>query len=197
MRIDKPILLEAVESEVYFMFGAEQQKKEIETIREKKISVRLSEADCERVSRLCGEHNITVGELLENFIGDLVDGTYTNGGDERMYARNYFERCSFGMLPETTLLNWLLSSCQYDVDDLYDLLDSIKDGYEEIEYSKTNPEEFGEEEIGFLKTNIKEWENELAEIKAEYLKANDKADWEEETEKVKQWYEEMERMRNE
>ena len=42
------------------MSYGEEQKREIETIREKKISVKLSEADCVRLSELCGEHNITV-----------------------------------------------------------------------------------------------------------------------------------------
>lgn len=61
---------------------AEEQKKEIETIKERQIFIKLSDADCERISKLCGAHNLTVGELLENFIGDLVCGTYTNGSDE-------------------------------------------------------------------------------------------------------------------
>ncbi len=75
----------------------EQQKKEIETIKIRGIGIALSDADCERISNLCGKHNITVAVLLENFIGDLVGGTYTNGSDEREFAEKYFERCWFGM----------------------------------------------------------------------------------------------------
>ena len=32
-----------------------EQKKEIETIKERKITVRLSDADCDRLARKCGE----------------------------------------------------------------------------------------------------------------------------------------------
>lgn len=42
-----------------------QQKKEIETIKERKITVKLSDADCERLVRTCGENGLTVGELIE------------------------------------------------------------------------------------------------------------------------------------
>ena len=37
----------------------------------------------------------TIGELIENFAGDLVGGTYSNGSDERDYADQWFERCWF------------------------------------------------------------------------------------------------------
>ena len=89
------------------MSWGEEQKKEIETIRERKITVKLSDADCDRLARKCGEHGLTIGELIENFVGDLVGGTYSNGSDERDYADQWFERCWFGMFPEPTLLNWL------------------------------------------------------------------------------------------
>lgn len=90
------------------MSWGEEQKKEIETIRERKITVKLSDADCDRLARKCGEHGLTIGELIENFVGDLVGGTYSNGSDERDYADQWFERCWFGMFPEPTLLNHLL-----------------------------------------------------------------------------------------
>ena len=61
------------------MSWGEEQKKEIETIRERKITVKLSDADCDRLARKCGEHGLTIGELIENFVGDLVGGTYSNG----------------------------------------------------------------------------------------------------------------------
>ena len=66
------------------MSWGEEQKKEIETIRERKITVKLSDADCDRLARKCGEHGLTIGELIENFVGDLVGGTYSNGIIENM-----------------------------------------------------------------------------------------------------------------
>ena len=78
---------------------AGQQQEEIETIRSRTIEVKLSDADVKRISEKAAAHGLTVGELIENFIGDLVCGTYSNGSDERMYAEQWFERCWFGMFP--------------------------------------------------------------------------------------------------
>ena len=61
----------------------EQQQKEIKTIRERNITVKLSNADCEKLIKKCGKFGLTPGELIENFISDLIDGTYSNGSDER------------------------------------------------------------------------------------------------------------------
>lgn len=68
---------------------AGQQQEEIETIRSRTIEVKLSDADVKRISEKAAAHGLTVGELIENFIGDLVCGTYSNGSDERMYHKQY------------------------------------------------------------------------------------------------------------
>lgn len=73
------------------------QREEIETIRERTITLNLSEADMERIRKKAGDAGLTVSELLENFVGDLIDGTYSNGSDERMYAQRWFDRCWFAM----------------------------------------------------------------------------------------------------
>ncbi len=175
----------------------ERQKQEIATIRKKTINIKLSEADCERIYKLCGIHNIKVSELLESFIGDLIGGTYTNGSDERDYAQRYFERCGFGMFPEATLLNWLLNM-GYDVyDDFLEVIDDIESGYAELEDYRKDPSVFDEEEIDFLRTDIEDWKNQIAELKADFLKNNPKANWEKEVEKVNEWWKEKERFKNE
>ncbi len=174
----------------------ERQRTEIETIKERKITVNLSDADCERLAKLCGEHNITIAQLLENFIGDLVGGTYTNGSDEREIAQRYFRRCWFSPYPEKTLLNWLLSN-GYDVyDDLLSIIEDIEFGYVELEDYRKDPSGFDEEEIGFLKNDIEDWEEQIAEIKKDYFKKNEQADWEKEVESVKQWWKEKEDFEN-
>lgn len=61
---------------------AGQQQEEIETIRSRTIEVKLSDADVKRISEKAAAHGLTVGELIENFIGDLVCGTYSNGSEE-------------------------------------------------------------------------------------------------------------------
>lgn len=158
-----------------------EQQKEIETIKERTITIKLSDADVERVSNLCGEHNISVSYLLESFIGDLVNGTYTNGSDERDYARSYFERCWFGMYPEKSLLNFLLSMG-------YDVYGELISCVDDIEYCRNNSEDCSTEEIAYL-------EDEVNRIKKYYMEENPQADWNEEYEKVTKWWEETERLK--
>lgn len=172
------------------------QEREIATIRERRVDLKLSDADCDRISRLCGEHNITVEDLLENFIGDLVCGTYSNGSDERDFARNWFERCWFGGFPESTLLNWILTSC-YDVyDNLLEVMEDIENGCEELAYLEQNPEEADEGEIDAWRIDIKSWKDELEEIKAAFLRENESANWDQEVEAVKQWWDRRSKLIN-
>ena len=51
---------------------AKEQQKEIATIKERTIHLNLSDADCKRISTYAAKANITVSQLLESFIGDLV-----------------------------------------------------------------------------------------------------------------------------
>lgn len=115
----------------------ENQDQEIKTIKERIIHLNLSDSDCERVSNLVGKHGITVSQLLENFIGDLVEGTYSNGSDERYRAEQWFERCWFGMFPRETLLKYLLENC-IDIEEFLDII-------EEYENYKANPQDYTDE----------------------------------------------------
>jgi len=84
------------------------QKEEIATIKERTLKLSLSDADIVRISERAASVGLTVSELLESFIGDLVDGTYSNGSDERMLANEWFERCGFSFEPERTFLVYLI-----------------------------------------------------------------------------------------
>ena len=99
--------------------------------------MKLSDADCDRLARKCGEHGLTIGELIENFVGDLVGGTYSNGSDERDYADQWFERCWFGMFPEPTLLNHLLN-LGYEPEHYLDMLENVETIKSDIEITKQN-----------------------------------------------------------
>lgn len=171
-----------------------EQQKEIETIKERTITIKLSDADCERVSNLCGEHNISVSYLLESFIGDLVNGTYTNGSDERDYARSYFERCWFGMYPEKSLLNFLLRMG-------YDVHGELISYVDDIEYCRNELVKYLDvpilysEEIKQLNEEIADFEEQVNRIKKYYMEENPDADWDEEYEKVTKWWEETERLK--
>lgn len=123
----------------------EEQMREITTIKERNVIINLSDADCERLSRMCGRHGATVSELLENFIGDLVYGTYANGSDEHNIATAWLDRCYLGLQDETTFLRFLIE--QGRIDDAADALEEI----EVIERVTANEEEFlasGEQKRG-------------------------------------------------
>lgn len=180
------------------MVYGEQQKKEIETIRKRNISMKLSNADCERISILCAKNGITVAELLENFIGDLVDGTYSNGSDERSLAQDYFDRCGFGAFSEdNSLLKWLLNN-DYDVHiNLLMPLDEVEDLEKEIKYLQQNPEEAEPGEIEGLRGNIELLSEELEEIKANYMAEHGSSDWKNQVEEVRVWWNRLEHWINE
>lgn len=81
-------------------YYAEQQKKEIASIKKRQIVLKLSDADVDRLFEKAVDAGMFPEELLENFIGDLVGGTYSNGSDERDLAEKWFDRCGFSMMKE-------------------------------------------------------------------------------------------------
>lgn len=102
---------------------------------EHKIKIIISDKDNERLFDLLGRHGLTMGELFENVICDLVgDG---NGSDEREMMNRWFERCWF-FDSEVSLLKYCLN-CGYDVE-------SIVSAYDDNEYYKKFPEELDEED---------------------------------------------------
>lgn len=158
-----------------------EQAKEIETIKERTITIKLSDADCERISNLVGKHGITVPQLFENFIGDLVSGTYSNGSDERYMAEQWFNRCWFGMFPEETLLNYLL---EYGIN-----IEDFLSTYEEVENYKANPQEYAAE-LEEAKENGEEmlyFEEEYHDYIDEFIYNHKDIDLEKEIELCKKW----------
>ena len=161
----------------------QEQQKEIETIKERNIKIKLSDADCERIRKLAGKSGLSVGELLENFIGDLVGGTYSNGSDERDRAEQWYERCWFSWMNEDTLLHYLLD-WGHDVDDFLTAVD-------EKEYYEVNPQDFTEE-VEKLEEGEKLWFiDEIEEITKPYLEKNSDANLMEEIEKCRKWLKEL------
>ncbi len=123
-----------------------EQHKEIETIKSRTYSLNLSDADVKRIAKTAGSYGLTVSELLENFIGDLVAGTYSNGSDERMYAGQWAERCWFALDPEKSLIHYFCTEYEYDFSELMDILERIADIQSDIEITEKNIAEPKEEE---------------------------------------------------
>lgn len=166
-----------------------EQEIEIKTIKGRVITLKLSDADCERIAKKVGKHGLTVGKLLENFIGDLVDGTYSNGSDERNFAEQWFERCWFGMFPEETLLKYLLE-WGHDIGGFLTI-------YDELKYYEANPEKF-DEEVKEAKESGEEilwFEQEYHDYIDEFLNNHKDADMEKEIELCREWLTDLQRFK--
>lgn len=164
------------------------QKIEINTIKDRAITLNLSDADCERISNKVGKYGLTVGKLLENFIGDLIGGTYSNGSDERHIAGEWFERCWFGMFPDETLLKYLLE-WGHDIDDFLT-------SYDELKYYEANPQEFAEEVKEAKESGeVMLWfEQEYHDYTDEFLNNHNDVDIEKEIELCRNWLSDFQRL---
>ena len=132
----------------------------------------LSDADVKRLAEKSGEGGLTISELLENFIGDLVDGTYSNGSDERMYAEQWYQRCWFAMFSDDTFLKFLL--LWGDLDDYIDLMDELESNKKEMAEMTADTEEYSAEERDELQEYINELQKEIDYYWANFWKENAK-----------------------
>ncbi len=147
----------------------ERQQKEIETIKPRTITLNLSDSDCERISIKAAEGGLTVEELLKNFIGDLTDGTYSNGSDERMYANEWFDRCGFAYTADKTMLKYIIGESCGRLEAVETVrrfltvcaeLDIAKEKYAEYKENVTD-EDFDKEYFQMLKDDVEGGTEEL------------------------------------
>ena len=131
---------------------------EIATIKARPLFLKLSDADCDRILQLTAGYGLTVSELLENFVTDLVGGTCTNGSDERSLAQDWFSRCCFQRRENSSLLRHLLEEGE-DIAHFVNL-------YDENEEYKSHPEEFekSREDYGLAPDEPFDFEYELARL---------------------------------
>lgn len=117
-----------------------KQQKEIETITERKLSLNLSDADVERLCVKAGIAQLTVSQLLESFIGDLVGGTYSNGSDERDAAQKWYERCGYYSYdyPSKSFLSHLCENSIECVEDVLSLQEDIDNLSADLEKAENN-----------------------------------------------------------
>lgn len=163
---------------------AERQQREIETIKERSIPVRLSDADVERLADRAARAGMTVGELLASFVGDLVDGTYTNGSDERMYAQDWFDRCGFSHYPVNNVAKL---ACDDALDVFMDHWDNYQTSLEELAVRKENlgDGDITEEDVA----EVEGWvSTELKELQAVMKQAECEGTLEEVAAEVTAWY---------
>lgn len=146
----------------------EEQKAEIATIKPRTFILYLSDADVVRVFEKAGTAGLTPSELLENFIGDLVFGTNTNGSDERMYANEWYDRCGFDDCSSGTFLRYILRWNCYNT--VISCIDDMDEGEEEILH--VNQSKDCEEDITYYGMIIEESRKELLKMFEEYCECN-------------------------
>lgn len=154
-----------------------------ERSRQRNIILKLAEDDVEALCAKAGENGLTVSQLLENFVSDLVDGSRTNGSDERMYANQWFERCWFSFEPEQTFLRFLLKNGD---------IEYALEKWSELECYKSEEilDEYDKEEMDCLEEDMER----LFEI---YELCNEEpvdSTWEEGMKKVLEWDEERQKL---
>ena len=129
----------------------ERQKAEIETIRPRSFSLELSDADVKRLYEKAYSNGITPAQLLQDYIGDLLDGTYTRGSDES----------------PRSFLQWALD--EYRIDNIADELETLDYATGDIQYYEENPDDPPQPgELDDLQATKTEAESELAAIYEEY-----------------------------
>lgn len=163
----------------------EQREKEIATIKERTFKISLSDEDVKKLWEKAGKVGMTAGELLAAFVGDLVNGTYSNGSDERMYAEQWFDRCGFSYTADKTFLRYLLEYGELD-----SLLQSVDELDEYIEEKKSLEAELQENQIlEDVEQQILSVQNEINEVWNGFLNWTDKknCDQEAEIKAVQEW----------
>ncbi len=129
-------------------------------IKNRNITIGLSDKDCEQLMTRCGMYGITVDQLLKNFIGDLVSGTHSNGSDERMLANKWFDRYWFSVEPRNTLLRHLLTN-GVDPEEFLNTIDALDSAVKEKEYLFFHPEQCEQDDIPAVEDLICHWEEEI------------------------------------
>lgn len=138
-------------------------------LKERQLKINLTDDEVERISREAGKVNLTVPELLENFIADLVGSNRRNGSDECDRADAWFERCWFSMFPEETFLRFMLTE--------YYSVSNFVTTYSELRVCEDDLlDATDEEEIRSIREDIDGLRKELEEIVSEYRERNPQAE---------------------
>ncbi len=155
------------------MSYGEEAKKEAETVAPRTFTVNLSDADVKRLYKKAAEASLTPEELFENFVGDLVDGTYSNGSDERMCAEEWYNRCWFSFNYFGSFLAYLVRECEYE--DFINSFETAEESAEELLEMNiddfVNKESY-DEEHDFFSLRLEDANKEIKEIFDGYCEYN-------------------------
>ena len=142
-----------------------KQKSTIHDRKPRTFKLNISDSDVMKIFEKAYGSGLTPSELLENFIGDLVYGSHTNGSDERMYVNEWFDRCGFNYGGEYSFLKYILNYDLFDIID--DCLDDIEEGNKGISQLSKDVDNY-DEERKYLRLLIDDSQRELLDIFEEY-----------------------------
>ena len=165
--------------------GPGEDVRDYELSQQRTLTVRLTDDDIDALCRKAGGADLTVGELLENFISDLVGGSRTNGSDERMLAHQWFDRCWFSICHEMTFLSYLID---------YDLVDAAMDYWTDLEgyREQDDLDEYDKEDMAYYTEEL----NTLFKEYKKYYPESSELSVEMAMEKVVKWSREREELLN-
>ena len=129
--------------------------------KERIIRLNLTDEDVKALIAKAGRVGLTVAELIQGFVADLVCGNGTHGSDERDLANAWFDRCGFAAFTPPTLLRHLLQ-WDHDPERYLDLL-RYQDNLE-----SDIAEETDEEEIAWLREERRVLAKELEAMTEEW-----------------------------
>lgn len=124
--------------------------RKTEELKLRSVPVRMSDSDLKALSEKCGRSGISVQELFETFVGDLIGGTFYSGSDESMYADQWYERHGFSWMNEDSLLSHILSYGSADT------VDDFITAWEERAHFKDHPEELEEDQDQWWEDDIRD-----------------------------------------
>lgn len=142
------------------------QQKEIESIKPRHFVLELSDADVERLYEKAYSSSATPEQVLKDFVGNLVCGTYTSGSDEVETANAYFGRTYWAL--EGDFLAWAME--EYQLDDVKEAMEIRDDASENLEYYAEHPESADPDDIEGAEEQHKAAESELREIYEIYVR---------------------------
>lgn len=121
------------------------------------LTLRLTDQDRKRLYEKAGEGGMTPGELLENFVRDLVRSDQSNGSDERDCAAAWYDRCGFEMLAKRGFLSYML---RYEsVEDAVSMWNALQESEERL---AMGPGEFcDQEDYESTEEDVQYWRGEL------------------------------------
>lgn len=176
------------------MIAYERQKAEIETIKPRTFTLELSDADVKRLYEKAYSNGITPAQLLQDYIGDLLDGTYSRGSDERMYANEYFDRCIYTWPDDRrSFLQWALQ--EYRIDDIADELKTLDYASGDLAYYAEHTDDTpAPGELDDLQASKAEAESKLAAIYEEYTRRGGEQAYKDGVEAIRQYLAELQSM---